>query len=244
MLLTRVFMTVSEIATQAVENIILFVRLLIPTYFVAVGTACGTTTAAFYYEMMLVLSYLVERFLGAFLIPFIYSYVLLALLNGIWIEEKLTLLLDFMKKAIQMALKISLGAVTGLSLVQAVIVPVADQLKISAMRKALSALPGVGNLAEGVTELMIGSAVLIKNSMGVFLLLVLLAGSILPLLKILLAAGAVKLGAAVAGIVSDKRLSGCTDRVGEGCLLLFRCVFTAMALFLIVIAVVAYMVSG
>lgn len=244
MLLTRVFMTVSEIATQAVENIILFVRLLIPTYFVAVGTACGTTTAAFYYEMMLLLSYLVERFLGAFLIPFIYSYVLLALLNGIWIEEKLTLLLDFMKKAIQMALKISLGAVTGLSLVQAVIVPVADQLKISAMRKALSALPGVGNLAEGVTELMIGSAVLIKNSMGVFLLLVLLAGSILPLLKILLAAGAVKLGAAVAGIVSDKRLSGCTDRVGEGCLLLFRCVFTAMALFLIVIAVVAYMVSG
>ena len=243
MLLTRVFMTVSEIATRAVENIILFVRLLIPTYFVAVGTACGTTTAAFYYEMMLVLSYLVERFLGAFLIPFIYSYVLLALLNGIWIEEKLTLLLDFMKKAIQMALKISLGAVTGLSLVQAVIVPVADQLKISAMRKALSALPGVGNLAEGVTELMIGSAVLIKNSMGVFLLLVLLAGSILPLLKILLAAGAVKLGAAVAGIVSDKRLSGCTDRVGEGCLLLFRCVFTAMALFLIVIAVVAYMVS-
>ena len=112
------------------------------------------------------------------------------------------------------------------------------------MRKALSALPGGGNLAEGVTELMIGSAVLIKNSMGVFLLLVLLAGSILPLLKILLAAGAVKLGAAVAGIVSDKRLSGCTDRVGEGCLLLFRCVFTAMALFLIVIAVVAYMVSG
>ena len=48
----------------------------------------------------------------------------------------------------------------------------------------------------------------------------------------------------VTGIVSDKRISGCVDRVGEGCFLLLRCVLTAMALFLIVIAVVAYTLSS
>ena len=53
-----------------------------------------------------------------------------------------------------------------------------------------------------------------------------------------------KLGAAITGIVSDKRISGCVDRVGEGCFLLLRCVLTAVALFLIVIAVVAYAVSS
>ncbi len=242
--LTKVFLFVSQTASAAMEDIVLFIKLFIPTYFVAVGTAQGSSSAVYYYQLMLVIAYLVESFLNRMLIPFIYSYVLLAMLNGLWAEEKLTLLLEFIEKGIVLALKVSMGAVTGLSLVQAVIVPVASRLKISAMRKAVSAIPGIGGVAEGVTELMLGSAVLIKNSMGVFLLILLLGACIMPLFKILVVTGTVKLSAALTGIVSDKRLSLCADRVGEGCFLLFRCVFTSVALFIIVIAVVSYTVSS
>ena len=66
----------------------------------------------------------------------------------------------------------------------------------------------------------------------------------MPVLKILIVTGTVKLGAAVAGIVSDKRIAACADRVGIGCFLLLRCVFTGVALFVIVIAVVSYTVSS
>ena len=243
-LTTGIFSSVSEIALGAVENIVLFIKMFIPTYFVVVGTAQGPTTAVFYYELMLIVAYLVESFLSTVLIPLICSYVLLALLNGIWVEEKLSLLLDFIRKGIVMALKLSLGAVTGLSLVQAVIVPVLDRLKISAVRKAVSAIPGIGGITEGVTELVLGAAVLIKNSMGVLLLVLLLGICLAPVIQILIVTMTMKLGAAITGIVSDKRISGCVDRVGEGCFLLLRCVLTAVALFLIVIAVVAYAVSS
>lgn len=239
-ILTKVFLFVSEVASGAVENIVLFIQLFIPTYTIAVGAAQGTAAAAYYYQLMLLLAYLVESFLNKVLIPLIYSYVMLALLNGLWPEEKLSLLLDFIAKGVGFALKVSLGTVTGLSFVQAVIVPVASGLRISAMRKAISAIPGIGGVAEGMTELMLGSAVLIKNSMGVLLLVLIAGACILPLLKILVVTGVVKLGAAVTGIVSDKRISACTDRVGEGCFLLLRCVFTAVALFVIVIAVISY----
>lgn len=238
-ILTKVFLFVSEIASGAVENIVLFIKLFIPTYFIAVGAAQGTAAAAYYYQLMLILAYLAESFLNKVLIPLIYSYVMLALLNGLWAEEKLSLLLDFIAKGIGIMLKVSLGAVTGLSLVQAVIMPVASGLRISAMRKVVSAIPGIGSVAEGVTELMLGSAVLIKNSMGVLLLILIAGACILPLLKILTVTGVVKLGAAITGIVSDKRISTCTDRVGEGCFLLLRCAFTAIALFVIVIAVIS-----
>ncbi|MCI8926416.1 MAG: hypothetical protein HFI96_01690 [Lachnospiraceae bacterium] len=238
--LTKVFLFVSEVASGAVENIVLFIQLFIPTYTIAVGAAQGTAAAAYYYQLMLLLAYLVESFLNKVLIPLIYSYVMLALLNGLWSEEKLSLLLDFIAKGVGFALKVSLGTVTGLSFVQAVIVPVASGLRISAMRKAISAIPGIGGVAEGMTELMLGSAVLIKNSMGVLFLVLIAGACILPLLKILVVTGVVKLGAAVTGIVSDKRISACTDRVGEGCFLLLRCVFTAVALFVIVIAVISY----
>ncbi|MBO5055150.1 MAG: stage III sporulation protein AE [Lachnospiraceae bacterium] len=241
--LTRSFVYVSQTAVTTIENIVLFVKLFIPTWFMAVGASSGSTTAVFYYQVMLLSAYLIESFLLTVLMPFVYSYVILALLNGIWAEERLALLLDFIKKAIIMALKVTMGIITGLSMVQAVIVPVVDKLKISAFRKAVSAIPGVGGVAEGVTELVIGAAVLIKNSLGVLLLVLLLFACLTPLIKILMVAGLVKLGAALTGIISDKRISGCTDRVGEGCFLLFRCVFTAAALFLIIIGVVAYTVK-
>lgn len=242
-ILTGAFLMVAEIAADTVENIVLFVKLFIPAYFSAVGAAGGTAAAVCYYQLMLLVVYFVEGFVNAVLLPFVYSYILLALLNGIWAEEKLSLLLDLMKKGVGAVLKITMGAVTGLSLVQSVVVPVADRLKISALRKTMAAIPGIGKVAEGVTELVLGSAVLLKNSIGVLLLLLLLGGCLIPLARILLIAGAVKLGAAIAGIVSDKRFSGCADRVGEGCFLLFRCVFTAMLLFVIVIAVAAYSIT-
>lgn len=243
-ILTRVFLFVADIACGAMESIVLFIRLFIPTYFIAVGAAQGAAAAMGYYQLMLVLVYLVESFLNTVLVPLIYSYVMLALLNGLWAEEKLTLLLDFIAKGIGLALKVAIGVVTGLGLVQAVIVPVASGLRISAMRKAISAIPGIGGVAEGMTELMLGSAVLIKNSLGVLLLVLIVAFCILPLSKILIVTGAVKLGAAITGIVSDKRISSCTDRVGEGCLLLLKSLAAGVALFVIVIAVISCTFSG
>ncbi len=237
--LTRAFAAAAEFAVLAMENTVLFVKMFIPTWFIAVGTASGSATAMFYYQVMLVVVYFVESFLLKVLVPFVYSYVVLALLNGIWAEERLSLLLDLLKKAIIFSQKLAMGSITGLSLVQSVILPVLDGLKITALRKAVSAIPGIGGMAEGVTELVIGSAVLIKNSLGILLFMLLVVACIIPMAKLFLIGGIVKIGAAVSGIVSDKRISGCADRVGEGLFLLLRCLFTCVVLFLIVIAVVA-----
>ncbi len=238
--LMKAFLTAADIAGQTMENIVLFIKMFIPTYFMAVGAASGATTGAVYYQFTLVLAYGVEKIIFSLLIPLIYSYVLLALLNGIWAEERLALLLDFLKKGIGAGLKVAMGAITSLSLFQSMIAPVLDSLKVSAVKKAVGAIPGIGNLAEGVTEMVIGSAVLIKNSIGVLMLLLLLAICLIPLAKLFLIACMMKGSAALVGIVSDKRITGCTDRVGDGSLLLFKAAFTAVALFMITIAVVAY----
>lgn len=239
-ILTRAFVSSAELAVETMENAVLFVKMFIPTWFLAVGAAGGSASAVFYYQVMLIAVYFVESFLLQVLVPLIFSYVVLALLNGVWAEERLSLLLELLKKGIGFAQKLALGIITGLSLVQSVILPVVDNLKISALRKTVAAIPGIGNMTEGITELVIGSAVLIKNSMGVLLLFLLLMACLVPLLKLFVIGGVMKLGAALSGVISDKRISGCVDRVGEGCFLLLRCLFTSIALFLIVIAVVAY----
>ena len=131
----------------------------------------GAATAAAYYQLLLLLAYGAESLLFSFLLPLVYTYVLLALMNGIWAEERLSLLLDFLKKGISTGLKAAIGVITSFGIFQSMITPVLDSLKNSAVKKAISAIPGIGNLAEGVTEMLFGSAVLIKNSIGLLLLL-------------------------------------------------------------------------
>lgn len=242
--LMKVFVHVSQIAGDTISAILLFVKMFVPTYFMTVGAAGGISTAAYYYYLTLLAAYFIESILSSLVIPLVYSYVLFALLNGLWPEEKLTLLLDTMKKGINLILKLLIGAMTGLSLVQSLILPVADGLKKTAIHKTFSFLPGVGGLAGSVAELFLGSAVLIKNSVGILCVLFLLGICLLPLCKLAIVSGIIKLGAAITGIVSDKRISGAANRVGEGCFMLFQCVCTSIAMFVIVIAVVAYAVKG
>lgn len=111
-------------------------------------------------------------------------------------------------------------------------------MKKSALQRIVSAIPGVGNAADGAVELVLGSALVIKNSIGVVLLILILVLCAAPLLKIGLIAGVLKCAAAFMGIVSDKRITTCVNRAGDGGLLLLKTAGTAILLFLISIAVV------
>lgn len=238
-ILFRCFTQTAEIAEEAIGNIVLFVKLMIPTYLLAVGVTTGITTVGAYSQLLALIVYGVEQVLSSWGISFISIYVVLAMVNGIWIEEKLSLLVELMGKLISLMLKASLGIVTGISVFQTLITPVIDSAKSTVLQKALAAVPGVGNLTEGVAGLVIGSAVVIKNSIGVVLLLLLVILCAAPLIKIFVIGWILRMAAALLGMISDKRLVGCTQHIGEGCMLMFRITATAMILFMIVISVVA-----
>lgn len=238
-ILLKCFAEAASTAVEALENIVLFGRLLVPVYLLAVGVATGSASAAAYYQLLLLLIYGVEQILLGVVIPLVYSYCLLTIINGIWIEEKLALLVDFLEKVIGWILKAAMGIVTGVSIFQSLLTPVLDSVRMGAWQKAISAIPGVGNAAEGAVELVVGSAVVIKNSVGLVLLLLLLFLCAAPLLKIFLTALLLKAAAAFMGIVSDKRITACANRTGDAALLLFKTAGTALVLFLISLAVVA-----
>ena len=238
-ILLKCFAQVIQTASETMENIVMFVKLLIPTYLFSVGIATGTTTVSAYYQLLLLLIYGVEKILSGVVLPLVYSFGLLSMINGIWAEEKLGLLMNLMEKCIGWILKAALGIVTGISIFQAMITPVIDSVKSSAIQKAVSAIPGVGNAADGVVELVLGSAVVIKNSIGIVMLILLLVLCAAPLLQIAFSALLLKAAAAFMGIVSDKRITACVDRIGDASMLLFRTTGTAMLLFMITLSVVA-----
>lgn len=237
--LIKVFGSVAAVAKEMLNQLITFVQVLIPAYLLAVGTAAGAASAAAYYQLFFIVVYVIEEFYLSLLLPSINCFILLSVINGIWMEEKLNMLLDLVHKCIGGCIKITLGIITGFSLVQSMISPIVDALETSAVKKAVAVIPGIGNLTEGVFEMVIGSAVLIKNSIGIYITIVMIFVCALPILKILLLAAVLKLGAALIGMVSDKRMANCANRVGDGSLMLLKVALSAVALFIICIAIAA-----
>ncbi len=238
--LIKCFMTTMTVASEAMANIVNFIRVFVPAYFLSVGVATGTLTSTVGYQLMILIIYMVEHVLTTLVLPLISSYVLLAVVNGLWTEEKLGLLAEGIEKAIRFLLKAAIGIVTGISAFQSMITPAIDSVKATALHKTIAAIPGIGDAADGVMDVVLGSAVLIKNGIGVVLLLLLIGVAAVPLCKIFIMSFLMKVAAAVLGVVSDKRIVSCTDKVGNGSRLLFKTAGTALLLFMITISIAAY----
>ncbi|MCM1047970.1 MAG: stage III sporulation protein AE [Clostridiales bacterium] len=237
--LIKVFGNAAAIVKEMLNQLITFIQLFIPAYILTIGTASGAASAASYYQLFLMAVYIINKLYLLLIMPMVYCFVLLSVINGVWMEEKLNLLLDLIHKVIGGCIKITLGIVTGLGMMQSMISPIIDALETSALKKAVSAIPGIGNLTEGVFEMVAGSAVLIKNSIGIYITLVMLFICAIPIIKLLLLSGVLKAGSALVGIVSDKRLTNCANRVGDGSLMLLKISLSSIALFIISIAIMA-----
>lgn len=238
--LLRFFADTAGTVREILGSVTTFIKLYIPTYILAVGSASGAASAAAYYHLLLIVVFLIEWGFLEILLPVVQGYVLLTVINGVWMEEKLALLLELLEKGIAGSIKASLWLVTGFSLLQSMISPVIDSLQSGTVKKALSALPGIGGLTEGMFEMALGSAVLVRNSLGLYLTLLLIGLCAVPVLKIALTACVIKLSAALVGIISDKRLTNCVSRVGEGNLMLLKLTLTCVGMFLIQVAIISY----
>ncbi len=232
------------VVREILQSVTTFMRLYIPTYMVAVGSASGAASASVYYQVLLFMVYLIEWGYLTILLPAVYSFVLLTIINGVWMEEKLNLLLELLGKAIVVSIKITIGIITGFSILQAMISPVIDSLQSSVLKKAMSAIPGIGGLTEGMFEMVVGSAVLVKNSVGLYITFVLIVLCCVPILKLLLLGGVIKLSAALMGIISDRRMTNCANRVGDGNFMLLKIALSSVGMFVIQIAVITYTTSG
>lgn len=242
--LLKSFVNAASVVQEILETVTTFMKLYIPTYMVAVGTASGAASASVYYQIMLFIVYIIEWGYLSVLLPVVYGYMLLTIINGVWMEEKLTLLLELLDKVISVSIKVTLGIITGFSVLQSMISPAIDSLQSSVLKKAMSAIPGIGGLTEGMIEMVMGSAVLVKNSIGIYITFVLLLLCCIPVLKLLLLAGGIKISAALIGIVTDKRMTNCANRVGDGNIMLLKIALSSIGMFVIQIAIITYTTSG
>ena len=203
---------------------------LAPAYYMTVCAASGAASAVVFYEGVLLMVWGIQWLLLTVLLPASGMYVLLQLVNSLSREEMLGKMAELLNTAVSWGLKSLLAAVVGLQIIRNLVAPVMDSVKRGLLSTAAGALPGVGNAVNMVTELVVTSAVLVRNCLGVVILVVFVLIGAGPMLHYGILSILYRLLAAVAQPVSDRRMVRALGTMGEGCALLLRILFTAEVL--------------
>lgn len=238
-LLLKSFGEVSQDVAGNLEQMISFMQILSPAYFLAIIAATGAGSASVFYEMVLILIYVIQLLMESFLLPGIHVYVLLQLVNYLHKEDFLSKMAELIKTVVEWTLKTCMSVFVGWQVVQSMIAPALDSLKRTFVGKTAGAIPAVGDLLDGAAQVAVGTAVLVRNCFGVAAIVICLLLFLAPLLKLGMITLLYKFLAAVSQPVADGRMIGCLSTIADGYVLLLRVLVTTEVLSIVTIAILA-----
>ena len=192
-LIVAVFINAARTGYECVQMSVDIYKALCPVFFPAVAYSCGASSAAAYYEIILFLMYIVNVLVKNVLMRCNYVYMILGMFDTFSEKDKLSV-------------KGMLMFFLGLNGIKSLILPLSDSLKMSVLFKAVSMIPGIGNSAQTVSKTIAGSAVLVKNSIGVSAVIVMAVIIGIPLLKLVVMALLYQILGAVLEPVADSRI--------------------------------------
>ena len=237
-LLMRSFFILRDISITVISHMMDFLKVMIPTFTASMAFSGQITTAAGFYDLTFILIYALEWLMKYLIIPAVQIYVALELINHLTEEDMISRMTALVKSGILWCMKCLFTIVVGINVVQNLLTPVIDTFKSGIIAKTAGLVPGLGTSINAVTEIMVGSGIIIKNGIGVAAILILLVLCSGPLIKVWVMTFLYKLLEAMIQPVADKRMIGCIGSAGEGGRLLGKVVVTTTVMFLVTIAMI------
>lgn len=236
--LINAFHKVFDIVNDAMSGMIEFLKLMIPAYMICIAAAGSGLTALIFYKLLLGFLCLLEGIVAASLTAVVEGYVMLGVVESIWGEERFKGLMELIQKGVQWVLKMMIVLISGSSILQVIITPVIDKANNTVIQKTAGAIPGIGDIVESVSSVTLASAVAVKNSLGVLILVVLILLIAAPVIKAFMILLIIKIGGALGSICGEKQMLKCIEYISEAGFMLLRILITVTTLFFVTIAAV------
>lgn len=245
MILFSVFATayhqLSALAEQTLTQLLDFIKVLAPAYYISMTFSQGAATTTAYYEFTLMMVMVVDLLLLRIILPAVNVFFLLQLVNQISEDDMFTKMSELIRDLVKLAMKTIFGLMMGINVIQGLILPVASQVEKSAIIKVTTAIPGIGNTIGSVASAVLCAGKLVKNAVGVTGVIAVFLICAIPLLKLLFYRFSYQLIAAVVQPVSDKRVIRCFGAMTEAVRLLVQAVAMGAMLFILSIVVISSM---
>lgn len=221
-----------------------FISALAPAYCLSVSFSLGTASAAAHYEFVLLLLMGIDYILAGLLLPLTQSYVFLIIMDGLDERHRMKEFASLLERLISWGIRICLTVTVLISGVQNTITAQIDGVQKTVFQKAVGAIPGIGDMSESVTDILLGSAGLIKNSIGGAAMLLLFLLILRPLWKVFCISITMKVAGACVRMMGQNSLSETITKMGESGILIMRIVMCAAIAFCISIAMTMIVLKG
>ena len=182
-LLLRSYLLIHGILEDVLGQVIDFMEALLPAFCMTMVFCSQKVTAVGFYQLSLIVIYLIDRVLLYIVIPAIHVYVVLQMLNCMTEEKLISRMTVLLKRGLIWVMRLLLAGVTGMNVIERMIAPSVDNLKKMSVTQTISMLPGLGNTAQAVGNIFFGSAVVIRNGIGTAAMIVLVCLSLIHILK-------------------------------------------------------------
>lgn len=236
--LINAFHEVLGIVEEAMTQMLEFLKLMIPAYMICIAAAGSGLTALIFYKLLLGFLCLIEGIVAASLTTVVEGYVMLGVVESVWGEERFKGLMDLIKKGLQWVLKMMIVVMSGSSILQVIITPVVDKTNNAVIQKTAGAIPGIGDVIESVSSVTLASAIAVKNSLGVLILVALILLIAAPVIKSFMILLIIRVSGALGSICGEKQMMKCVEYISEAGFMLLRILITVTTLFFVTIAAV------
>lgn len=234
----RIFASMQQTVYGCMDRIAEFTLLVQPVFCMSMIFSTGVNSASLTYEMLLLVLYLVQNILQKLLVPLVFLFLITQFANFAWKEEHFSSMAKLFEGGITLAQKVLVSVVLGMNLIQGMVAPAVDQLKKTATIRTIGVIPGLGGAMNAVSEMLLGTGLLIKNCVGAAVIVVLILLCAKPLLEISVLALIYRVLAALAQPVTDKRISGVLDALARAGMLYAKLEITAILMLFLTVAVV------
>ncbi|MCI8771655.1 MAG: hypothetical protein HFH73_11040 [Lachnospiraceae bacterium] len=240
-LLLTSFIQIAGIAGDTLTQLLDFMKVLSPSYFMTMAFSQGALSSGVYYQFTLIMITLVDFVLVKFALPAIHIYFLLRIANQLSKQDMFTKMSELIHDVVKFVMKTMFGIMMGLNVIQGLVVPITSQLESSAIIKLSGAIPGVGSTISSVTSTILLAGNLVKNSVGAVGIIAVLFYCGIPLLRLVVNRFGFQFIGALIQPVSDSRITACIAAVVESMKLLTYAVFVGCMMFVVSIALISAM---
>ncbi|WP_031514883.1 stage III sporulation protein AE [Desulfofalx alkaliphila] len=231
-----------NIGRDAVDNMVAFMQALLPLLLMLLAAMGGIASSAMFSPLIIGSITVIGTIIKNIVLPLIFFAAVLTILNGVSTKFNVSRMADLLKTVGMAVLGLCSTVFLGVLAVQGVAGAISDGVALRTAKYTTDAfVPVVGGMLSDALEAVIGSALLMKNAVGIAGVVMIILITVLPLIKIFAIAFVFRLAGALVQPIGDGQMADCLSSLGNSLITIFGAVATVGILFFFAITIVVAM---
>ncbi len=210
------FSSVINLIKESINNMTDFTNMLIPIMMTLIITTGSITTASILQPILVFMIALIGNFINNVAIPIVLVSTALGIISKISSKIQIDKLSKRLKSSTIWIIGIILTLFVTLVSIDGTLSSSVDAVTSKTAKAAVSNLiPVVGKILGDAVDSVIGCSSILKNAIGIVGVIIVIAISITPIIKLLLLMGIYYIGAAVCEPIADEKVVKLLDQMGD-----------------------------